>query len=209
MAAAAGDEDPLRGVDPRLLHLGVVEEGLQRAEPGDPRHQLPHYGLVVGDRRDRTGEAELVVVAHERPRRCGVRAVPRAGGSVTEPRLLSRHCRRPPSRRRCCWPRPSERSASPGSTAAGRGAPRAVRSPTGRTGRRGRRHRCPDSFARHRLAGGSHEPLPAPPPPAATGGPRRDPPRRRRPTRGRRRTGRRRRRGCRAPGAGGRPPRRR
>ena len=63
--ATARDEDPLRGVDPHLLDLGVVEEGLQRAEAGDPGDQLADHRAVVGDRRHGTGEAELVVVADD------------------------------------------------------------------------------------------------------------------------------------------------
>ena len=63
MPAAAGDEDPARVVDPDLLDRGVVEERLQRPEAGDPGDQLADHRVDVGDRRDRAGQAALVVVA--------------------------------------------------------------------------------------------------------------------------------------------------
>jgi hypothetical protein len=65
VATAARDEDPAGVVDPDLLDLGVVEERLQRTEARDPGHQLADHGTVVGDRRDGTGEAEVVVVAYD------------------------------------------------------------------------------------------------------------------------------------------------
>ena len=65
MAAAPGDEDPARVVDPHLLDLGVVEERLQRPEAGDPGDQLADHRAVVGDRRDGAGEAAVVVVADD------------------------------------------------------------------------------------------------------------------------------------------------
>lgn len=63
VAAAAGDEDPAGVVDPDLLDLRVVEEGLQRTEARHPSDQLTHHGAVVGDGRDRARQAEVVVVA--------------------------------------------------------------------------------------------------------------------------------------------------
>ena len=65
VAPAAGDEDPARVVDPDLLDRRVVEEGLQRPEAGDAGDQLADHRAVVGDRRDRAGEAEVVVVADD------------------------------------------------------------------------------------------------------------------------------------------------
>ena len=65
MAAVAGDEDPARVVDPDLLDRRVVEVGLQRPEPGDPGDQLADHRVDVGDRRDRAGQAALVVVADD------------------------------------------------------------------------------------------------------------------------------------------------
>ncbi len=65
MAPAAGDEDPAGVVDPDLLDLRVVEEGLQRAEARHAGDQLAHHRAVVGDGRDRSGEAEVVVVADD------------------------------------------------------------------------------------------------------------------------------------------------
>jgi len=45
--AGLGDEDLARLVDPDLLHLRVVEEGLQRADADDPvGHGLGHLGEV-------------------------------------------------------------------------------------------------------------------------------------------------------------------
>lgn len=64
MAAAPGDEDPARVVDPDLLHGRVVEERLERPEAGHPGHQLTDHGLDVRHRGHRAGEAALVVVAH-------------------------------------------------------------------------------------------------------------------------------------------------
>ena len=52
-------------VDPDLLDLGVVEEPLQRTEPGDPRDQLPDHAGRVGHRRDDAGQAALVVGADD------------------------------------------------------------------------------------------------------------------------------------------------
>ena len=63
VTAVAGDEDPARVVDPDLLDGRVVEERLQRPEPGHPRDQLADHGVDVGDRRDRAGQAALVVLA--------------------------------------------------------------------------------------------------------------------------------------------------
>jgi hypothetical protein len=56
VSATPRDEDPRRVVDPDLLHLRIVEEALQRPEPGDARDQLGHHRVRVGDRRDRTGQ---------------------------------------------------------------------------------------------------------------------------------------------------------
>ena len=46
--------------------VGVVEEGLQRPEPGDPGHQLADDSGRLGHRRDRPGQAALVVLADHR-----------------------------------------------------------------------------------------------------------------------------------------------
>ena len=62
--AVPGDEHPRRVVDPDLLHGGVVEEGLQRPEPGHPRDQLTDHRGRVRHRSDDSGQAALVVVAH-------------------------------------------------------------------------------------------------------------------------------------------------
>ena len=65
VATAAGDEDPARVIDPDLLDLGVVEEGLERPEAGDPGDELADHRAVVGDRSHRTGQAQLVVAADD------------------------------------------------------------------------------------------------------------------------------------------------
>ena len=65
MAAAARDEDPAGVVDPDLLDLRVVEERLQRAEARHPGDELADHRAVVGDRGDRAGETELVVVGDD------------------------------------------------------------------------------------------------------------------------------------------------
>ena len=65
MPAVAGHEHPARVVDPDLLHGRVVEVGLQRPEARDPRDELTHDGVDVGDRIDRTGQRALVVVAYD------------------------------------------------------------------------------------------------------------------------------------------------
>ena len=65
MAAVPRDEDAARVVDPDLLDRRVVEERLERPEPGDPRDQLAHDRGRVGHRRDGSGEAALVVVADD------------------------------------------------------------------------------------------------------------------------------------------------
>ena len=65
VATPARDEDPTRIVDPDLLHLGVVEERLQRAEARHPGHELADHHVVVGDGSDGPGQAELVVVADD------------------------------------------------------------------------------------------------------------------------------------------------
>ena len=57
VATTPGDEDPFGCVDPDLLHLRVVEEGLERTEAGHPGHQLADHRAVVGDRGDRAGQA--------------------------------------------------------------------------------------------------------------------------------------------------------
>jgi hypothetical protein len=57
------DEHLARVVDPHLLDRGVVEVGLQRPEPGHPRHQLTDHGLRVRHRGDLPGQAALVVGA--------------------------------------------------------------------------------------------------------------------------------------------------
>ena len=62
---APGDEDPTRLVDPELLDRRVVEERLERPEPGDPGDELTDERLDVRDGRDDTGEAALVVVADD------------------------------------------------------------------------------------------------------------------------------------------------
>jgi hypothetical protein len=59
------DEHPRRVVDPDLLDRGVVEERLERTEPGDPGDQLPDDRRRVRNRGDGTGEAALVVVADD------------------------------------------------------------------------------------------------------------------------------------------------
>ena len=64
MASVAGDEDAARVVDPDLLDRRVVEERLERSEAGDPRDQLAHHRVDVGDGHDRTGERVVVVLAH-------------------------------------------------------------------------------------------------------------------------------------------------
>lgn len=61
--AATGDENAARVVDPHLLHVGVVEERLERAEARHPGDQLAYDRVDVGNRRDGTGEAALVVGA--------------------------------------------------------------------------------------------------------------------------------------------------
>ncbi len=63
--AAPRDEHPAGVVDPDLLDLGVVEERLERPEAGHPRHELADHRAGIGDRGDRAGEAELVVVADD------------------------------------------------------------------------------------------------------------------------------------------------
>ncbi len=63
VTTVAGDENPARVVDPDLLDRRIVEEGLQRSEPGDPGDQLADDRLGVRDRDDGAGEAALVVVA--------------------------------------------------------------------------------------------------------------------------------------------------
>ena len=60
-----GDEDPARVVDPDLLDRRVVEERLQRAEAGHPGDQLADHRVDVGNRRDRAGQAAVVVVADD------------------------------------------------------------------------------------------------------------------------------------------------
>ena len=65
MPAVPGDEDPGRVVDPDLLDRRVVEEGLQRTEAGHPGHQLADHRGRLGHRRDRAGQAALVVVADD------------------------------------------------------------------------------------------------------------------------------------------------
>ncbi len=65
VAAGPGDEDPARIVDPYLLDLGVVEVALQRAEAGDPGHELLDRRVGVGERQDRAGQRVLVVVGHD------------------------------------------------------------------------------------------------------------------------------------------------
>ena len=57
------DEDLARVVDPHLLDRRVVEVGLQRPEPGHPRHQLAHHRLRVRHRGDLAGQAALVLAA--------------------------------------------------------------------------------------------------------------------------------------------------
>ena len=76
----AGDEDPAGVVDPDLLDLRVVEEGLQRPEartPGRPARRPSR-------RRRRPGRPRRSGCARRgrarRPRRCGVRRAPRAAG---------------------------------------------------------------------------------------------------------------------------------
>jgi hypothetical protein len=63
VTTVAGDEDPARVVDPNFFDGGIVQERLQRTEPGDPGDQLADDGLGIRDRGDGTGEAALVVVA--------------------------------------------------------------------------------------------------------------------------------------------------
>ena len=68
VAAVAGHEDPARVVDPDLLDRGVVEERLERPEPRHPGDQLTDHRVDVGHRRDRAGEAAVVVLADHRLR---------------------------------------------------------------------------------------------------------------------------------------------
>ena len=63
--AVPGDEHPRRVVDPDLLDRGVVEERLERTEPGDPGHQLADDRRRIGHRGHGAGEAALVVVADD------------------------------------------------------------------------------------------------------------------------------------------------
>ena len=65
VSAAARDEHPRRVVDPDLLDRGVVEELLERSEPGHPGDQLADHGVDVTDRRDDSGQAALVVGADD------------------------------------------------------------------------------------------------------------------------------------------------
>ena len=65
MPTSPGDEHPARVVDPHLLHLGVVEERLERAEAGDARDQLADDSAGIGHRDDGTGQAALVVAAYD------------------------------------------------------------------------------------------------------------------------------------------------
>ena len=62
--AVAGDEHPLRLVDPDLLDGRVVEVALQRSEAGDPGDQLVDDSIGVVDRPHDAGEAALVVGAY-------------------------------------------------------------------------------------------------------------------------------------------------
>jgi hypothetical protein len=65
VAPVAGHEDPVGRVDPDLLDRRVVEERLQRAEAAHPAHQLAHHRARVGEGSDESGQAALVVVAHD------------------------------------------------------------------------------------------------------------------------------------------------
>ena len=62
--AAAGDEDPIGGVQPHLLDRRIVEVGLQRSEAGDGgEHLADARRLVVHDAQP-AGEREVVVAPH-------------------------------------------------------------------------------------------------------------------------------------------------
>ena len=65
VATVARDEDPRRLVDPDLLDLRVVEQRLERAEAGDVGDQERDQRVPVGHRGDRSGQAAVVVVAHD------------------------------------------------------------------------------------------------------------------------------------------------
>ena len=89
----AGDEDPARVVDPDLLDRRVVEVGLQRPEPGHPRHQLAHQRSRHRPpaRPSRSGCARRGRV--RRPRRSGVPTPASRCGSTPSLRTSPRTCR--------------------------------------------------------------------------------------------------------------------
>ncbi len=62
--AVARDEDAVGRVDPHLLDCRVVEERLQRAEPGERRDHLTRGRPLVGEHRQRAAERALAVAPH-------------------------------------------------------------------------------------------------------------------------------------------------
>ena len=60
----AGDEDAVGRVDPDLLDRRVVEERLQRAEPGEGRDHLTRRRALVGEHGQRAAERALAVAPH-------------------------------------------------------------------------------------------------------------------------------------------------
>ena len=60
-SAVTRDEDPVRLVDPYFLDGRVIEEWLQRPQPGHVRDDLPHHQLRFVDRSDRPGETPAIV----------------------------------------------------------------------------------------------------------------------------------------------------
>ncbi len=65
VATVTRDEHPVGTVDPHFLDARVVEQRLQRPEARHPRHQRGHRPVHVGDRRNHSGQAALVVVADQ------------------------------------------------------------------------------------------------------------------------------------------------
>jgi hypothetical protein len=62
--AVAGDEHPVGAVDPDLLDRRVVEQRLERPQPGELCHHLPCDGGLVAEQRHRASEGALAVPAH-------------------------------------------------------------------------------------------------------------------------------------------------
>ncbi len=59
--AVAGDEDTVGGVDPDLLDLRIVQEGLERTEARQARDHLPRGLDLIAEQRHGAAERELAV----------------------------------------------------------------------------------------------------------------------------------------------------